>query len=75
MELQDWGFGGKRGRNVKWPRGKYNGRRIVGIEFKIRLDVTRWYLVPVCGGGVWKFSGGFYWLCFMTWTNWNYEES
>lgn len=25
-----------------WPRGKYNGQRIVGIEVKVRIDVTHW---------------------------------
>jgi len=27
---------------LKWPRGKYNGKRIVGFEVKFELDVTWW---------------------------------
>ena len=27
---------------VTWPRGKYNGQRIVGVVLKARLDVRRW---------------------------------
>lgn len=29
---------------MKWPRGRFNGRRIVGFEVRIRLDVCRWWL-------------------------------
>lgn len=25
--------------NLRWPRGRYNGRRIVGIWIKLRIDV------------------------------------
>lgn len=25
---------------MKWPRGKYNGKRVVGFVVKARLDVT-----------------------------------
>lgn len=28
-----------------WPRGKYNGQRIVGFEVKVVVDVRRWMLV------------------------------
>lgn len=27
---------------MKWPRGKYNGWKIVGVEVKFRLDVLCW---------------------------------
>lgn len=27
---------------MKWPCGRYNGRRIVGIPLLLRIDVTRW---------------------------------
>ena len=27
---------------MKWPRGRYNGDRIVGVEIKIKIDVTTW---------------------------------
>jgi len=29
---------------MTWPRGRYNGRRIVGITVKVTLDVTWWRL-------------------------------
>ncbi len=58
---------------MNWPRGRYNNRRIVGISFKIEIDVISWNWLPVCGGGVWRHSGGFHWLCFWTWTGWRYE--
>ena len=27
---------------MKWPRGRYNGARIVGIDVRVRFDVTTW---------------------------------
>lgn len=29
---------------MKWPRGRWNGRRIVGIDFHVIVDVTHWRL-------------------------------
>lgn len=58
-------------RFFKWPRGRYNGKRIVGITFKFEIDLSNWFWRPVT---VWKYAGGFHWLCFWTWTNWNYED-
>ena len=29
---------------MKWPRGKYNGMRIVGIEIKMKIDIREWWL-------------------------------
>lgn len=29
---------------MKWPRGKYNGERIVGVRAKVVIDVTQWWL-------------------------------
>lgn len=57
-------------REVKWPRGRYNGKRIVGVEFKIVLDVTTWRWVPIVG----HYCGMFHWLCFRSWTNPTYES-
>lgn len=54
---------------MKWPRGRYNGKRIVGIEFKFVLDVTSWKWLPTIGHGF----GMFHWLCFRSWTNAAYE--
>ena len=53
-----------------WPRGKYNGQRIVGVSFKIVLDVTAWEWLPIIG----NHQGMFHWLCFRTWTEWQYNR-
>lgn len=29
---------------MKWPRGRYNGGRIVGVHITISLDVLHWGL-------------------------------
>jgi hypothetical protein len=57
---------------MKWPRGRFNGQRIVGISFKFEINVREWLWCPVAGT-CWKYSGGLHWLCFRTWTNWNFE--
>lgn len=54
---------------MRWPRGRYNGQRIVGVWFKISLNVTHWIWVPWVGHD----CGAFHWLCFRTWTGWEYE--
>jgi hypothetical protein len=53
----------------RWPRGRYNGRRIVGVEVKIILDLSYWYWKPIHV----KYCGGNHWLCFRTFTQWSYE--
>lgn len=30
------------GKAMKWPRGKYNGRLIVGVEIKIIINIAVW---------------------------------
>lgn len=30
---------------MRWPRGKFNGQRIVGVVVKFRLDFRRWRFV------------------------------
>jgi hypothetical protein len=27
---------------MKWPRGRYNGKRIIGLVVKVRFDVLWW---------------------------------
>lgn len=54
---------------MRWPRGRYNGQRIVGVSFKIAIVVTTWRWVPWVG----HYCGAFHWLCFRTWTEWCYE--
>lgn len=37
---------------MKWPRGKYNGRRIGGFFVKVRFDILWWGLnLPTRYGG------------------------
>lgn len=55
---------------MKWPRGRYNDQRIIGLVFKFELDVTRWRWVPFYA----PFCGGLHWLCVRTWTEWHYES-
>jgi hypothetical protein len=31
---------------MKWPKGKYNGRRIVGARLHIRINLLMWRWVP-----------------------------
>lgn len=54
---------------MRWPRGRWNGLRIVGFRFKVcvRTDQWEWWpiYVPLCGG--------LHWLCVYTWTEWEYE--
>ena len=28
---------------MRWPRGRFNGQRIVGVELRVRVQVTHWY--------------------------------
>jgi hypothetical protein len=30
--------------NTRWPRGRYNGRKIAGLECRIRINVLWWSL-------------------------------
>lgn len=56
---------------LRWPRGKYNGQRIVGIDVKLRINIRQWRLKPVT---TWQYTGGIHWLCFMSWWNFNFED-
>jgi hypothetical protein len=49
---------------MRWPRGKYNGRRIEGFRLHFVLHVLDWYWKPLLhwNHGEPRFS----WLCF-TW--------
>lgn len=29
---------------MNWPRGKYNGQRIVGFDVRVRFDISWWSL-------------------------------
>ncbi len=54
---------------MKWPRGRYNGRRVIGLSFEIQFDVTAWYWKPI----IIRYCGAFHWLCVRTFTKWVYE--
>lgn len=32
--------------DMRWPRGKYNGKRIVGFSVKVRFIITSFYIKP-----------------------------
>ena len=56
---------------MRWPVGRYNGRKIVGCSLKVKIDVTEWRWVPwYCWNG---FTKGFHWFCFYSWFEWEYE--
>ena len=54
---------------LRWPRGRYNDRRIVGLSIKFQMAVDTWKWRPLILPDV----GGFHWLCFRSWTGWVYE--
>ena len=38
--------------SIRWPRGRYNGQRIVGVTVKADIDVLNWGLsLPTRYGG------------------------
>lgn len=53
-----------------WPRGRYNGKRIVGasIEFRFSLQWFTWRPMHP------KYSDCFHWLWFYVWIRWEYER-
>lgn len=56
---------------MKWPRGKYNGRRIGGIEAKLKINILWWIWLPAfsnIGGQIY-----IHWLCFYSWWSFSYE--
>ncbi len=55
---------------MKWPRGKYNGQRIVGFRVTISIKVDRWFWWPYIGG----YSGAFHWGPVFSWWTAEYRE-
>lgn len=45
---------------IRWPRGKFNGKRIVGFEIGFRFRIGMWNWIPHKP----RYSGLFHWLCF-----------
>lgn len=54
---------------MKWPRGKYNGRRIVGIRVILALNVHKWHWKPYIG----HYCGAIHWFCFLSWWEWEFS--
>lgn len=54
----------------RWPRGRFNGMRIVGVEIKVRIDVTDWLWTPVFV----HHCGGIHWLFLRTWWGFSYRD-
>lgn len=56
---------------ISWPKGRYNGLRIIGITFKAIIDVTTWRLIPLWPN---RYGSCLHWLCVMIWIGWEYES-
>ena len=54
---------------MRWPRGKYNGWRIVGFEVRIKLDVLWWCLCLRGGSAPSAHVGPFH-----IWIETNYDQ-
>lgn len=55
---------------MTWPRGRYNGKRIIGGSVKVVVDVTCWRWRP----NYIAFAGGLHWLCFRTFWHAEYDH-
>lgn len=56
---------------MKWPTGKYNGRRIEGFKVSLALHVLHWFWKPVFG---YNFGQPYFiWLCITLRGEPNYE--
>lgn len=44
----------------RWPRGRYNGQRIVGLRATVVIDVDEWNWIPRFGP---RFTRCIRWLC------------
>lgn len=55
---------------MRFPKGKYNGRPVTGIEIKLKTDLAWWCFVPKFG---YKFNKSLHWLCFHVWIRWSYK--
>jgi hypothetical protein len=47
---------------MRWPRGKYNGRSVTGLDISFRIDLEIWRWRPIAGC---NFASPFVaWACF-----------
>lgn len=53
-----------------WPRGRINGQRIIGLEAKMKIDLTDWKLFPRFN----SWTRCFRWLCVWLWIHFEYKE-
>lgn len=37
---------------MKWPRGKYNGKRIAGFKITFQFNILVWYYAIYCWAGI-----------------------
>jgi hypothetical protein len=52
---------------LRWPRGRYNGDRIDGLEARASVHLLWWRWFPILK---WNFGAPyFHWLCFSLWTH------
>jgi len=60
---------------MRWPRGRYNGRRFAGIEIKLEINVLWWYWLPILRLS-YIHGSYFHWLCFHVWWDpaWDRKE-
>jgi hypothetical protein len=55
---------------MKWPRGRYNGQRIVGFEVTVKLNIKDWTFIPRNP----RYSHCFHWLCVRVWLHASYDQ-
>jgi hypothetical protein len=65
----DRDFGSSDCSSFRWPRGRYNGKRIVGasIKFKFSVEYFEWRPKWI------KYANCLRWLWFYLWIEWEYE--
>lgn len=62
---------------LRWPRGRYNGRRIGGVALRFRMNLLTWYWLPsIAPPREVRLTGTLRcnWLCFNVWIEPYYEE-
>jgi hypothetical protein len=55
---------------LRWPRGRYNGRRIVGVKLTFRFSLEHFNWRPKSP----KYSNCVHWLWFWVWMYWDYAD-
>lgn len=53
----------------RWPRGRWNGKRIIGFSLKLRVSTYWWGFIPH-----WPKYAGCSWLWFVFWIDAEYER-